>query len=75
MFIIYSKRDCSYCQAVEKLLRIKELEYEKKVLGREFSREEFIAKFGQTTFPQVVLDGKTIGGAKETAAYIRENLS
>ena len=75
MFVVYSKRDCGYCQAVEKLLRIKNLDYDKKVLGRDFTREQFIEQFGVTTFPQVLLDGEKLGGAKETAKYIRENLS
>lgn len=75
MFTVYSKRDCAYCQSIIKLLTLKEFAYETKVLGRDFTREQFIEKFGVTTFPQVYYNEELLGGAKDTAVYIRENLS
>jgi len=75
MFTVYSKRDCAYCQSVLKLLTIKKFEYEVKVLGRDFTREQFVEQFGVTTFPQVYYNEELLGGAKDTAVYIRENLS
>ena len=42
-------------------------------LGTDFDRTEFYDKFGQgSTFPQVILDDKMIGGCTETVKYLRE---
>tara|TARA_B100002019_G_scaffold283164_1_gene289274 strand:- start:192 stop:377 length:186 start_codon:yes stop_codon:yes gene_type:complete len=42
-------------------------------LGREFTGEEFYAKFGEgSTFPQVVCDGKNLGGCVDTIQFLRE---
>jgi glutaredoxin len=42
-------------------------------LEEDFTREEFIAEFGEgSTFPQVSCDGKKIGGSVETVKFLRE---
>ena len=42
-------------------------------LGREFTGEEFYGKFGEgSTFPQVVCDGKNLGGCVDTIQFLRE---
>ena len=42
-------------------------------LDEDFTRTEFYDKFGKgSTFPQVVCDGKTIGGTIETVEFLRE---
>jgi len=72
MFTVYSKVGCDYCVAVEKLLTINKLPFEKKLLNIDFTREEFIEKFGVTSFPRVLdSKGDLIGGAKETAVYLK----
>ena len=43
-------------------------------LGEDFDRKSFIDEFGQgTTFPQVVVDGKKLGGCVDTIEFLREN--
>ena len=42
-------------------------------LGEDYTREEFISEFGEgTTFPQVVVDGKKLGGSVETIKFLKE---
>ena len=74
MFTVYSKRGCPYCDAVEKLLTIKKIAYEKRMLDIDYTREQFIEQFGVTTFPRVLNEhGEVVGGAKETAVYLKKN--
>ncbi len=75
MFTVYSKVNCQYCTAVEKLFTLKGIEHNKIILNVDFNRDEFFAKFGDgATFPQVVLDDtQIIGGATDTVAYLKSN--
>ena len=73
MFTVFSKPGCSYCDAVEKLFTIKQVPFTKRILNIDFTRQDFLDQFGNTSFPQVVTDeGVKVGGAKETAKYLKE---
>lgn len=72
MFEIYSKVGCKYCDAIEKLFVMKDVSYQKKMLGKDFNKKEFVERFGDSTFPRVILGEEIIGGAKETLAYLRK---
>jgi len=52
---------------------MKNFEYTKYILDTDYTREEFIEKFGEgSTFPRVLKeDGELIGGATETVAYLK----
>ena len=44
----------------------KEVKFEYKQLGADFTREEMIEKFPTArTFPQIILDGQKIGGYEQ----------
>jgi glutaredoxin len=71
-FEIYSKENCSYCYKVKQVLELTGKNFIAYELNRDFSKEEFILKFGDNaTFPQVFYDSKLIGGAIETIQYIK----
>ncbi len=54
-------------------MQLAKVEYTIYKLGRDYDRQEFYEKFGRgTTFPQVLVDDKTIGGCTETVKYLRE---
>jgi glutaredoxin 3 len=73
-FTIYSKDGCPYCSQIEKVIKLSKFQYEVKKLNVDFNREEFYSKFGDgSTFPQVILDGKQLGGCAETVKYLTEN--
>jgi len=73
-FIVYSKDGCPYCTKVEQVLQLAELQHVIYKLNTDFTREEFYAEFGKgSTFPQVILDDKHLGGCSETVKYLTEN--
>lgn len=72
-FTVYSKDGCPYCTKVEQVLELSNLQYVVYKLGEDFSREEFYNEFGQgSTFPQVIVDEKHVGGCTDTVKFLRE---
>jgi len=72
-FIVYSKEGCPYCTKIVQVLDIIEAKYIEYKLDRDFTREEFYGEFGEgTTFPQILMDQKKLGGCSETVKYLRE---
>ena len=73
MFTVYSKSGCPYCTKVEQVLKLAEQKHIVYKLNRDYTREEFYSKFGVgSTFPQVVVDDRKIGGCSETVKYLNE---
>ena len=74
MYTVYSKTNCKYCDSVEKLFDIKEIPFKKLILGHDYTKEQFIAEFGEgTTFPRVLdTSGELIGGCTETLVHLKE---
>jgi len=74
MFTVYSKDNCKYCRAVEELFNMKDLPFTMYKLDEDFTRDQFIAEFGEeSTFPRVRdYEGQLIGGAKETLIYLKD---
>jgi|TARA_B100000035_G_scaffold310971_1_gene319701 glutaredoxin len=73
MFTVYSKDFCPYCAKVEQVMQLAKVEYTIYKLGRDYDRAEFYEKFGDgSTFPQVLVDDKSIGGCTDTVKYLRE---
>ena len=72
-FTVYSKDGCPFCVKVQQVLQLAELQHVVYKLGTDYDRTEFYEKFGEgSTFPQVLLDDKSIGGCTETVKYLRE---
>lgn len=69
--VIYSKDSCPFCVKAKKLLEQKGIEYTEKKLGVDVTKEDMFIFLGRTvkTVPQIVLDGKYIGGYTELDAY------
>ena len=73
-FTVYTRPGCPYCTKVKQVLVGKNHAVNEKVLNKDFTREQFYAQFGTgSTFPQVLLDSKKLGGCTETVRYLREN--
>jgi glutaredoxin 3 len=65
---IYSKENCPYCVQAETLCKQNAtlIDYKKFMLDEDFTREELFEKFPTArTFPQIVVDGESIGGFTE----------
>ena len=73
-FAVYSKDGCPYCSKVKQVLDLSGLKYVEYKLGERFDRKSFYGEFGEgSTFPQVVMDGKKLGGCTDTVKYLQEN--
>lgn len=73
-FQVYTRTGCPYCTQIKQVLQGKGYSFTEKQLNRDFTREQFYAQFGNgSTFPQVLLDSKQLGGCTDTVKYLREN--
>jgi glutaredoxin len=73
-FTVYSKNGCPYCEKIKTVLELSNLDHVVYTLDEEFDRDQFYAEFGVgSTFPQVVLDQKHLGGCVDTIKYLKEN--
>jgi glutaredoxin 3 len=70
---IYSSMFCGYCARAKALLERKGVTYDTiDVLEDTAKRDEMVARAGgQTTVPQIFIDGAHIGGSDELAALDR----
>jgi len=72
-FTVYSKQDCPYCYKVKKVLELCGKDYVVYTLDEHFNTKEFYSEFGEgSTFPQVVMDDKHLGGCTDTIQYLKE---
>jgi len=74
MFTIYAKPHCSLCIKLKMVMDLLGKKYEEKILGVDYTEEEFREKFpGKNLFPQVELEGKYIGNCNQTVAYLKDH--
>jgi len=72
-FTVYSKEGCPYCTKIQQVLELASLPYVTYKLNIDFTRNEFYSEFGEgSTFPQVVVNDKRIGGCTDTIQYLKE---
>ena len=73
-FTIYSREGCPYCDKIKEVMSLTKQNHVVYNLNDNFSKKDFYAEFGQgSTFPQVVVDGKKLGGCVDTIEFLREN--
>jgi glutaredoxin len=72
-FAVYSKRGCPYCEKIKKVLDLTKLSYVVYNLGEHFDKKSFYDEFGEgSTFPQVIVDGKKLGGCIDSIKFLQE---
>jgi glutaredoxin 3 len=65
---IYTTEPCGYCRTAKALLDKRGIDYEEINLARDpEGRAELVRLTGMMTFPQVMIDGESIGGYQELA--------
>ena len=70
---VYSKNGCPYCDKVKQVLELTGSKFVVYNLDQHFNKDAFYEEFGQgSTFPQVVCDGKKLGGCVDTIQYLKE---
>jgi glutaredoxin len=64
--VVWSKSACPYCDQAKALLKMKGIEYEEKIIGDGYLKEDLLeAVPGARSVPQIVLDGELVGGFQE----------
>jgi glutaredoxin 3 len=64
---VYTTEPCPYCAQVKGLLRARGLEFTEINLSKDpGGRAELARETGMMTFPQVLVDGRLVGGFVET---------
>ena len=72
-FAVYTKESCPYCEKIKQVLDLTKTSYVVYNLGEQFDKQSFYEEFGKgSTFPQVLVDGKKLGGCIDTIEYLRE---
>tara|TARA_B100000965_G_scaffold389984_1_gene396314 strand:- start:1900 stop:2154 length:255 start_codon:yes stop_codon:yes gene_type:complete len=72
-FTVYSKDGCTYCEKIKQVLELTGSRFVVYNLGEDFTRDGFVSEFGEgATFPQVLCDGKKLGGSVETIKFLKE---
>lgn len=73
--VMYSTEPCAYCRNAKALLASRGVEYEEINLARDpDGRAELARKTGLMTFPQILVDGESIGGFRELVALDRSGV-
>ena len=73
-FAVYTKEGCPYCEKVKEVLELTKSKFVVYNLDEHFDHNSFYGEFGQgSTFPQVVVDGKKLGGCVDTVQFLKEN--
>ena len=70
---IWGKRNCPYCNKTKQMSQKSGLNYIYHQLDEDFTKEEFLEKFPDAkTFPQIIVDGKSIGGFTDFRDLLKE---
>ncbi len=69
--IVWSKYNCPFCEQAKALLKSKGIEFEERKIGDGWTKEELLESVPTArTVPQIILDGKLIGGFTELRAHL-----
>ena len=69
---MYTTDYCPFCSSAKSLLAKRKIDYTEINLARDADgRNELVEKTGMITFPQIVIDGETLGGFQELLAADR----
>ena len=70
---MYTTEPCGYCRTAKALLNKRGIPFEEINLARDpDGRAQLVERTGMMTFPQVIIDGETIGGYTELARADKE---
>lgn len=67
---VFSRPGCPFCAKAKGLLRDAGIEFEELVLNRDYTDQTLRAVADATTYPQVFVDGKLVGGSEDLEAWL-----
>jgi len=70
---IWGKPACPSCEKAKQILLNRNIAFEYLQLGTDFDREQILETFpGARTFPQIVMNGKKIGGVENLVQELED---
>ena len=70
--VVWSKYHCTFCDQAKLLLGQREITFEEKKIGDGYSKEELLEEIPTArSVPQIIIDGKVIGGFPELKAFLK----
>jgi len=67
---VFSREGCQYCVRAKGLLHDAGITFDELVLNRDFSESTIRAVSGQTSVPQIFINGEYIGGTEQLETYL-----
>ena len=70
---IWGKDACPSCKSARQFCRGRNLDFDYKILGTDFTREQVFEEFPNArTFPQIKVNGEAVGGYEAFVKYVEE---
>jgi glutaredoxin 3 len=70
--VIWSTKNCSYCSMAKSLLKQKGIEFEEKIIGVDYTKDQFLENVPNArTVPQIFIDKTYIGSYNDLIAYFK----
>jgi glutaredoxin len=70
--VVWSKHHCPYCVQAKELLTQRGIEFEERIIGDGYTREDLLAAVPTArTVPQIFLDDVLIGGFTELRDHLQ----
>lgn len=70
---VWSKDNCPYCDQAKTLLTQRRIQFEEKKIGHGYTKEQLLEEVPTArSVPQIIINGKSIGGFIELKRYIEE---
>ena len=71
--VVWSKRDCTFCEQAKALLKIKGVEFEERKIGDGWLKEDLLEAVPTArAVPQIFIDEQHIGGFAELKTYLEK---
>jgi len=71
--VVWSKVQCPFCDMAKTLLKNKGIEFEERMIGVDWTREQLLESIPQArTVPQIILNGEYIGGYDQLKTYFNQ---
>jgi len=73
--VVYTTEPCGFCRQAKALLQARGIEFQEINLAKDpVGRADLVALTGQMTFPQVLIDGRPLGGFRELLEAERDGV-